>query len=339
MATALTTPPPVREIDFCAGQPVDEALLQADAPWVARGLVADWPLIKNSASDHEALSYLQSFSAQQKTAAFLAEPEHGGRLFYNENLDGFNFIQLDTTLEAVFSKLLALSNDAQAPTLYVGSTNIDQALPGFRSVNNVSIADAQPLASLWVGNRSRIAAHSDYPRNLACCVMGRRRFTVFPPDQVENLYVGPWDLTPAGQPISLVDMKQPDLDRFPRFARAWAQAQVVELEPGDAIYMPGMWWHQVESLSAINGLVNYWWSETPTVFGAPMDAFNHALLSIKQLPSAQRRAWKALFDAYVFNEDEDSLAHLPEHTRGRMAPLNSEAARRLRADLINKLKR
>ena len=339
MASALTTPPPVREIDFCAGQSLDEALLRADAPWVARGLVADWPLIKNSASDHEALSYLQSFSAQQKTAAFLAEPEHGGRLFYNENLDGFNFIQLDTTLEAVFSKLLALSNDAQAPTLYVGSTNIDQALPGFRSENNVAIPNVQHLASLWVGNRSRIAAHFDYPRNLACCVMGRRRFTVFPPDQVENLYVGPWDLTPAGQPISLVDMKQPDLEQFPRFARAWAQAQVVELEPGDAIYMPGMWWHQVESLSAINGLVNYWWSETPTVFGAPMDAFNHALLSIKQLPSAQRRAWKALFEAYVFNEDEDSLAHLPENTRGRMAPLTSETARRLRADLINKLKR
>ena len=96
--------------------------------------------------------------------------------------------------------------------------------------------------------------------------------------------MGPWDLTPAGQPISLVDMHQPDLDQFPRFSQAWAQAQVAELNPGDAIYMPGMWWHQVESLSAINGLINYWWSETPTVFGAPMDAFNHALLSIKQLP-------------------------------------------------------
>lgn len=339
MTLELDTPRPVREIDLSAGESLAPQLLHADEPWVVRGLVADWPLIKATTNDDEALKYLQSFSAKQKTVAFLAEAEHGGRLFYNDKFDGFNFVQLDTTLEAVFSKLLALKAEAQAPTLYVGSTNIDQALPGFRSSNNVEIPSAQPLASLWVGNKSRIAAHFDYPRNLACCVMGRRRFTVFPPDQVNNLYVGPWDLTPAGQPISLVDMKQPDLERFPRFARAWAQAQVVELEPGDAIYMPGMWWHQVESLSAINGLVNYWWSETPTVFGAPMDAFNHALLSIKQLPSAQRRAWKALFDAYVFNEDEDSLAYLPENARGRMAPLTSEAARRLRADLINKLKR
>ncbi len=339
MATALTPPPPIREVDFHNGQHLDEAWLHADEPWVARGLVANWPLVQSSTSDDEALSYIASFSAHKKTSAFLAEAEHDGRLFYNNTLDGFNFIQLDTTLEAVFSKLMALKAEAQAPTLYVGSTNIDQALPGFRAANNIAIPNAQPLASLWVGNQSRIAAHFDYPRNLACCVMGQRRFTVFPPDQVENLYVGPWDLTPAGQPISLVDMHQPDLDQFPRFSQAWAQAQIAELNPGDAIYMPGMWWHQVESLSAINGLINYWWSETPTVFGAPMEAFNHALLSIKQLPAAQRRAWKALFDAYVFNEDEDSLAHIPEHSRGRMAPLTSEAARRLRADLINKLKR
>ena len=38
-------------------------------------------------------------------------------------------------------------------------------------------------------------------------------------------------------------------------------------------------------------------------------------------------------------KDEDSLDHMPVNARGRMAPLTSEAARRLRADLINKLKR
>ena len=103
--------------------------------------------------------------------------------------------------------------------------------------------------------------------------------------------------------------------------------------------MPGMWWHQVESLEPINALVNYWWSETPAVYGAPMDAFDHALLALKQLPAGQKRAWKALFDQYVFNEDNDALAHLPEHSKGRLAPLQSDLARRLRADLINRLKR
>ena len=44
-------------------------------------------------------------------------------------------------------------------------------------------------------------------------VAGRRRFTLFPPEQVANLYIGPLDLTPAGQPVSLVDQAQPDLVR------------------------------------------------------------------------------------------------------------------------------
>jgi len=46
-----------------------------------------------------------------------------------------------------------------------------------------------------------------------------------------------------------------------------------------------------------------------------------------------------MFDQYVFNEDNDALAHLPEHSKGRLAPLQSDLARRLRADLINRLKR
>lgn len=339
MASNLGRPAPIKEIECRAGLPLDFDLLQGDEPWVARGLVGHWPVVKDNANGQETLAYLQSFCSNKKTSAFLAEAEHRGRLFYNDDFDGFNFVQLDTTLEAVFAKLSALESDPLAPTLYVGSTNIDQALPGFRRDNTIDVPDAQPLTSLWVGNKSRVAAHFDYPRNLACCIAGQRRFTLFPPEQVENLYVGPWDLTPAGQPISLVDTQEPDLDRFPRFARAWESAQSAELQPGDAIYIPGMWWHQVESLSAINGLVNYWWSETPAVYGAPMDAFNHALLSIKQLPPAQRRAWKSLFDTYVFNESEEALAHIPEHARGKMAPLHSEMARRLRAELINRLKR
>ena len=46
------------------------------------------------------------------------------------------------------------------------------------------------------------------------------------------------DFTPAGQPLSLVDFHAPDFDRFPRFAEALRHAQVAELAPGDALYVP-----------------------------------------------------------------------------------------------------
>ena len=57
---------------------------------------------------------------------------------------------------------------------------------------------------IWLGNRSEVSAHFDLSDNIACVVAGRRRFTLFPPDQVANLYVGPLDHTMAGQPASMV---------------------------------------------------------------------------------------------------------------------------------------
>src|SRR5206468_367295 len=82
-----------------------------------------------------------------------------------------------------------------------------------------------------------------------------RRFTLFPPEQLQNLYVGPLDFNPAGQAISLVDHAAPDLERFPRYAEALQHAQVAELEAGDAIFIPSMWWHAVEALAPFNALV------------------------------------------------------------------------------------
>lgn len=332
----LNPPPPIREISAAE---VDEAALLADEPWVVRGLAKDWPLVEASHAPQDFVRYLNGFYQGKPVCAFLGEPQHGGRFFYKEDMSALNFVVVDTGLNQVTDKLLALQDEQQPPTLYVGSTHIDTWLPGLRVENDLPMLPKDALVSLWMGNRSRIAAHFDYPRNLAICVMGQRRFTVFPPEQVENLYIGPWDLTPAGQPISLVDFTNPDLSRFPRFEQAWQSAMTADLEPGDAVYLPGMWWHQVESLAAINGLINYWWSETPAVYGTPTDAFNHALLSIRAMPRQQRQAWRAFFDHYVFAEDDSHLEHLPVSAQGRLGPLGSNEARQLRSQLINALKR
>src|SRR5690606_11713964 len=136
------------------------------------------------------------------------------------------------------------------------------------------------LFSVWVGNRTRIAAHQDVPDNIACVAVGHRRFTVFPPEQLRNLYIGPLDLTPAGQAVSLVDFAAPDHARFPRFAEALRHAQVAELGPGDAIFIPSLWWHHVEGLDSFNVLLNYWWRRTPDYLDSPMNALMLALMSV-----------------------------------------------------------
>lgn len=106
---------------------------------------------------------------------------------------------------------------------------------------------------------------------------------------MENLYPGPLDFNPAGQQISLVDFANPDFEKFPRFRKAMAAGQVANLEPGDALFIPSMWWHHMEGLGTFNVLVNYWWRNVPKFMGPAMNVLKHAMLSIRRSLGAHRR--------------------------------------------------
>ncbi|MEH6551510.1 MAG: cupin-like domain-containing protein [Pseudomonadales bacterium] len=328
----------IEEIQGCRPDSIDEAILTSARPLVLRGLVADWPIVSegNKSAAH-ALEYLQSFYSGAPLTAYLGGEENKGRVFYNEDLTGFNFDRARLTLTDVIARLLHHLDDPSPPTIYVGSTLVDNWLPGFRGENDLSLGLREPLVSVWIGNQSVVPAHYDFPENIACAVLGRRRFTVFPPDQLDNLYIGPLDFTPSGQPISLVDFRNPDFEKFPKFRQALDAAIIIDLEPGDALFLPGMWWHHVEALDSVNILVNYWWRSSPSYMGAPLDVLKHALLGLRNLSPEQRKAWQHIFDYYVFNPGDEALSHIPEQTRGILSGVDDTAARKLRAQLLNNL--
>jgi hypothetical protein len=141
--------------------------------------------------------------------------------FYNAALDGFNFQSQMVRFDQVLDSLAAYLDAPAPPTLYVGSTTIDTCLPGLRAENDLNLGPRDPLASLWIGNRTRIPAHYDVPDNLACVAAGRRRFTLFPPQQLKNLYVGPLDMTPAGQSVSMVDLHAPTSSATRALPKRW----------------------------------------------------------------------------------------------------------------------
>ena len=330
----------VPEIDANVPGALSDALLASTRPVVLRALVRDWPMVRAAGDSFEAASgYLRRHYRDASVVAMLGAPEIDGRFFYNEDLSGFNFAPLRVRLDAVLGELAGHYADARPPAIYVGSTTIDTCLPGFRAENDVDLGARDALASIWIGNRTRIAAHYDLPDNLACVAAGRRRFTLFPPDQLDNLYIGPLDLTPAGQAISLVDFHRPDLARFPKFQEAMRHALVAELGPGDALFIPSMWWHHIEALDPFNVLVNYWWRQSPPYMDTPTNALMHALMSVRDLPREQRRAWQELFRHYVFEADEATAAHIPAHARGVLAPLDDDATRLLRAQLLKRMNR
>ena len=319
---------------------LDARLRGATEPFVVRGLVADWPLVqaaKRSASD--ARAYLLGKARDLPFTVSVGKPTtDGGRLFYDDAM-AMNFQTMRAGLADIFGQIDQFEDKPDAPPVYLASIDVKGFFAGLHEANHLDLGDRQLLESIWIGTRTRVAAHNDIPANLACVAAGRRRFTLFPHDQFRNLYLGPIDNTPAGRTVSMVDFHAPDLARFPRFPDALAHAQVAELDAGDALYIPSMWWHHVEGLAPFNILVNYWWRETSRWLGNPQDALNHAILAVRDLPPAQKAYWRDLFDYYVFENGAEVTAHIPEGGRSILDPLDPASAGRIRGFLLQQLSR
>ena len=316
---------------------LDAALRDADSPFIVRGLVAGWPLVAAARqTPHAARAYLLERSHDLLFTVSVGAPGSDGRMFYDAAM-GMNFRTLQAPLNEIFARIDGGEGRDDAHPIYLASIDMHRYFTGLHEANHVDLGDRNTLDGIWIGTRTRIAAHNDFPENLACVAAGRRRFTLFPPGQFRNLYLGPVDNTPAGRAISMVDFHAPDFDRFPRFRDALDHAQIAELEPGDALYIPSMWWHHVEGLDAFNILVNYWWRETPRWLGQPQNALNLAMMAIRDLPAAEKQHWRDLFNYYVFDNPEEVVAHIPEEARSVLAPLTPESAERIRGFLLRQL--
>lgn len=308
-------------------------------PVVLRGLATEWPVVRAALHSSDALGgYLARLDSGERAQAFVGDPAIGGRYDYGDGPDGFNFARETMTVSAVLSRIAAAADDPAAPTAYMGSIPTAHCLPGFATENRLEMLPGTVEPRIWLGNRSTVACHYDTFDNLAVVAAGQRRFTLYPPEAIGDLYVGPIDHTMAGQPTSLAAGALPDDARYPRFAAARPLAITVDLAPGDALYLPKLWWHSVEATAPFNVLVNYWWDGFASGPDAPYTTLLLAMIAIAERPPRERAAWRAYFDHYVFRPDGHPLAHLPEAQRGILGPLRQGNYGRIRA-LVMKLLR
>jgi hypothetical protein len=334
---------PVREIRVEAAALAQ--LIETGEPVLLRGLISAWPLVRAARrSDTDVVAQIRRFDRGLDLVGFTGAPAIKGRFHYDASATAMNFHTERMTLDAFLTRLMDSRAAAEPPALYLGSTDIDTYLPGLRAENDLAAADGvfdrhPPIASIWIGNRTTAAAHYDMANNAACCVAGRRRFTLFPPNQIANLYPGPLAPTPGGQVISMVDIADPDLRRHPRYREAHEAAQFADLEPGDVLVYPALWWHNVEALDPVNILINFWWNDAPPSADSPMDSVMHALLTLRDRPDPEKAAWRELFDYYVFGPSGRVTAHLPPAAHGPLAPLDRDTARQLRAYLLSRINR
>lgn len=330
----------ISEVNGLTREQFHNEILPAGNPVVIRGLVDHWPLVKAAKEGDTAFCrYLLSFDTEQPIHTVQGPASIEGRIFYNQDISGLNCRVSQIRLANALEYILEHARDEPTPTIAIQSILVSQYLSGLERDNPLPLLSEDVAPRIWLGSKAIVAAHYDPMENIACCVAGRRRFTLFPPEQVFNLYTGPFELTPAGATISMVDFDNPDYEKYPRFREAEKAAVVADLEPGDALYIPYLWWHHVRALDDLNVLVNYWWGQPDPKYVDPRNAMFSAMLAIKSLPPHYQKAWQAHFNHYVFGEMGDPAEHLPVDRRGILDELDDAALRKIKQSLMKALSR
>jgi hypothetical protein len=109
---------------------VPAAVRASTVPLLLRGMVADWPLVGAARQSAAAADrYLRGFYRDATVGAFFGPPEIEGRIFYNDDMSGFNYqaamVKLDVVLDGIQQHL----TDPRPPAFYVGSTTVDTCRP------------------------------------------------------------------------------------------------------------------------------------------------------------------------------------------------------------------
>jgi len=337
MGTALQTIEEWQSVDRAV---FENEIFPANRPAVLRGLLRDWPAVQaGRQSQSSVVNYFKQFDTGGTVNAMVGPPQIKGRFFYSDDFRGFNFESRKVSIGGALDNLVSLADAPQPPAIALQAIHVPDTMPSFLGDNTMPLLDSDIAPRIWIGNRSMIAAHFDNNHNIACVVSGSRRFTVFPPEQVGNLYIGPLLRTPGGTPVSTVDLRAPDYTRFPKFREALESGQEAVLEPGDAIYVPILWWHGVESLDPLDILVNYWWNSDISTHHKPILSLAHTMALMSGLPAVQRKVWRAFFEHFAFQKDGDPGAHLPADLQDVLGDLSAEEKDQVIAFIAERLQR
>jgi len=134
--------------------------------------------------------------------------------------------------------------------------NIPELFPEekfFSSVFRIGSAGVQ----LWT--------HYDIMDNVLIQISGRKRVVLFSPKDTQNIYLN-------GDKSEVLDIDNPDLKKFPLFAKVRHHETV--LEPGDILFIPALWFHNTLALNP-NVAINVFWQHLDSSFYDKKDIYGN----------------------------------------------------------------
>ena len=246
-----------------------------NCPVVFRGAVSHWPAITKWTS-----SYLKSLVGDKQVD--VAVTPNGYADAVREDLD--RFVMPHEEKMKIGELLDVLDGQRNHPGicyLQKQNSNFTSEYPELWDDAETELPwatgafGAQPDAvNLWIGDaRAVTSMHKDHYENLYCVVRGRKRFTLLPPTDLPLIPYGTYksgryrlredgsfsvvDAEDHGEvPWIPIDPLQPDLERWPSYANA--HPLVADLEPGDVLYLPSLWFHHVEQQQNTIA-INFWY--------------------------------------------------------------------------------
>jgi len=232
--------PQYSEIERRAELSSDEFLdryYAANRPVILTAEMADWPALAKWTPD-----YLKQ-AVGSKTVEFQGDRSISGQFeiykdAHRREMPFDGFIDLLLRPGAGNDAYLTAYNSARNSAA-LSMLHPDMGFPDKFLTREVD----EPNGMMWIGPAGTLTSlHHDLTNNLIAQVVGRKRLLVLPAAEVGKLYNHLHVFS------EIADLEDPALalSRFPRLADA--RFSVVTLMPGEMIFMPLAWWHQVRSI-------------------------------------------------------------------------------------------
>lgn len=142
-----------------------------------------------------------------------------------------------------------------------------EALLGRSPCGLFEFSGNRDFVNIWINHRGQFGrAHFDELENFNLQLAGAKRFVLAPPNR-RNYYVRSL-LKGFGHHSAFANMLEVDIARFPRFAGEIAKLQEAVVRPGQMLYIPIGWWHQVHPIGQLNINMNFWLFD-PKLFRRP----------------------------------------------------------------------